>query len=101
MVLALLIAVGQEAACLDGRNKLSHFGRSQYIGIICGSGKADPVIWVHDTMLKRQTQYLYAVRKFKKSINFIRTKKLFESALMGDTDLLKEIKQRDLPDTVA
>ena len=57
MVLVLLMAVGQEAACLDGRNKLSHFARSQYIGII-----------------------------------FIRTKKLCESALMGDTDLLKEIK---------
>ena len=65
--------------------------------------------WLHDTMVKRRTQYHYVVRRLERSINLLCAKKLFESALLGDTDLLKEMKQikcgggtqQDLPDTVA
>ena len=60
-------------------------------------------------MVKRRTQYHYVVRRLERSINLLCAKKLFESALLGDTDLLKEMKQikcgggtqQDLPDTVA
>ena len=44
MVLVLLMAVGQEGGCLDGKKNWNHFDKSQYTGIISGSGSVDPVM---------------------------------------------------------
>jgi hypothetical protein len=65
--------------------------------------------WLHDTMVKRRTQYHYAVRRVRRRNQEIRARKLFESSMMGDRELMKEMKkvrtggssgQTELPDRV-
>ena len=59
-------------------------------------------------MVLKRTQYHYAVRKLKRKADLVRAEQLFEASLLGDMDLLKEMKQVksgsgdhvDLPDDV-
>ena len=59
-------------------------------------------------MYKRRTQCHHAVRRLKRRANLLRATRLFEAALQGDMNLLKEMKnvksggtaRADLPDTV-
>ena len=59
-------------------------------------------------MVKRRTQYHHAVRIQKRRENLLRATKLFEASLLGDMDLLKEMRnvksggtaRADLADTV-
>ena len=59
-------------------------------------------------MVKKRTQYHYAVRRLKKKADQTRAEKLFEASMQSDVDLLKEIKvigggrnsNTELPDTV-
>ena len=59
-------------------------------------------------MVKRRTQYHYAVRKLKRRADYIRAEKLFEASMLGDIDLLKEMKKiksgrgvyEELPDNI-
>ena len=66
--------------------------------------------WLHDTMSKWKRQYHYAVRRAKARSNQVRAKKLFEAAMVGDMELLREmkkirnrgdVKKTELPDNVA
>ena len=65
--------------------------------------------WLHETMVKRRTQYHHAVRRLKRRLDLTRAKKLFQASMLGDTNLLKEMKQiksgggakNELPDNVA
>ena len=60
-------------------------------------------------MVKRRTQYHYAVRRVKRRCDEARARKLFEAAMKGDKDLLNEMKKvrsgggatATLPDSVA
>ena len=64
--------------------------------------------WLHRTMVKKRTQYHYAVRRLKKKTDQTRAEKLFEASMQGDVDLLREMKilrggsdrNSELPDTV-
>ena len=64
--------------------------------------------WLHDTMVLKRTRYHYSVRKLKRRADLIRAEKLFEASMMGDVDLLKEMKNiksgtggsQELPDNV-
>ena len=63
---------------------------------------------LHTIMTKSRNLYHYAIRRVKKNADLVRTKKLFEAAESGTTDLLKEMKRikggksvADLPATVA
>ena len=64
--------------------------------------------WLHETMVRKRTLYHYAVRKLKRKVNLKRAEKLFEASMVGDVDLLKEMKKiksgngnhEELPDTV-
>ena len=49
--------------------------------------------WLHDTMLKWKRQFHYAVRRAKGKSNRVRAEKLFEAAMTGDMNLLKEMKK--------
>ena len=64
---------------------------------------------LHDTMIKRRAQYHHAVRELKKRADLTRANKLFQSALSGDRELLKEMRKiragtsdtiDDLPESV-
>ena len=66
--------------------------------------------WLHDTMSKWKRQYHYAVRRAKRSGNQVRARKLFEASMLGDMDLMREmkkirngggVKKVELPDNVA
>ena len=65
--------------------------------------------WLHATMVKKRTQYHYAVRRLKRKSDLIQAGKLFEASMQGDINLLKEMKsvrggnvgQAELPETVA
>ena len=65
--------------------------------------------WLHATMVKKRTQYHYAVRRLKRKADLIRAGKLFVASMESDLHLLKEMKaikggnlcQTELPDTVA
>ena len=48
--------------------------------------------WLHSTMVKHRSQYHYAVRRAKGRVSKIKAEKLFEAAMRGDIDLLKEMK---------
>ena len=64
---------------------------------------------LHTMMTRSRNQYHYAVRRLKLDSRMIRAKKLLESSVNGDTDLIKEMKyisrgsgsQEDLPEHVA
>ena len=64
--------------------------------------------WLHATMVKKRTQYHYAVRRLKRKADLIRAGKLFVASMESDLHLLKEMKaikggnlcQTELPDTV-
>ena len=64
--------------------------------------------WLHKTTVLKRTQYHYAVRKLKRKADLVRAEQLFEASLLGDMDLLKEMKKVksgrgdhvDLPDVV-
>ena len=65
--------------------------------------------WLHAKMVKKRTQYHYAVRRLKRKSDIIQAGKLFEASMQGDINLLKEMKsvrggnvgQAELPETVA
>ena len=65
--------------------------------------------WLHATMVKKRSQYHYAVRRLKRQTSLIRAQKLFQASMQGDLDLLKEMKtvrggggcQPELPENVA
>ena len=65
--------------------------------------------WLHATMVKKRSQYHYAVRRITKQSDHIRAKKLFQASMQGELDLLKEMKvvkgggssHSELPDCVA
>ena len=65
--------------------------------------------WLHSTMVKKRTQYHYAVRRLKRKSDLIQAGKLFVASMEGDLHLLKEMKsarggkggQSELPETVA
>ena len=65
--------------------------------------------WLHDTYLKKKSQYHYAVRRAKAKSDKYKAENLLAAALQGDTALLHEMKMirkggggpADLPDTVA
>ena len=65
--------------------------------------------WLHDTMVKKRTQYHHSVRRLKRKASLIQAGKLFEASMNGDIDLIKEMKRirggqdsmANLPDTVA
>ena len=64
--------------------------------------------WLHDTYVKKRSQYHYAVKRAKASSYQDKAEKLLAAALQGDTDLLSEMKKirkggggaTELPDTV-
>ena len=64
---------------------------------------------LHTMMTRSRNQYHYAVRRLKLDSRMIRAKKLLESSVNGDTELIKEMKyisrgsgsQEDLPEHVA
>ena len=64
---------------------------------------------LHQMMAQSRNQYHYAVRRLKLKSNDVRAKKLFETSINGDMNLLKEMKAikngkkggEDLPDSVA
>ena len=49
--------------------------------------------WLYDTMVKRRTQYHYAVRRLKRKADLVRAEKLFVASMESDLNLLKEMKQ--------
>ena len=60
-------------------------------------------------MVKKRSQFHYAVRRVKKKAELTRAEHLFEASLTGDTNILTEMKKircggvktiPDLPDTV-
>ena len=66
--------------------------------------------WLHDTRVKKRTQYHYAARRQSKKADKYSAEKLLEASMQGDLDLLKEMKvirsgggcsNAELPDTVA
>ena len=65
--------------------------------------------WLHDTYMKKKSQYHYAVRRAKAKSDQHKAENLLAAALQGDTALLHEMKlirkggggPAELPDTVA
>ena len=65
--------------------------------------------WLHDTMVKKRTQYHHSVKRLKRKAKLIQAGILFEASMNGDINLLKEIKRirggkdsiPDVPETVA
>ena len=66
--------------------------------------------WLYSTMVRKRTQFHYAVRRLKRKAALIKAKRLFQASIEGDIKLLKEMKalrsggfaaEPDLPDTVA
>ena len=72
------------------------------------SGKPNKGV-LHSLMAKTRNQYHYAVRRTKRSASLQRAKGLFEASLLGDMQLIQEMKRiksgvkaaPTLPDTVA
>ena len=62
---------------------------------------------LHSIMVKTRNKYHYAVRRAKKSADFVRAQKLFEAAELGGVKLFEELKNvsknsgADLPENVA
>ena len=65
--------------------------------------------WLHGLMIKKRSQYHYAVRRAKGKADLCRAEHLFEASLLGDCNLLSEMKKircgssdkrADLPDIV-
>ena len=65
--------------------------------------------WLHGLMIKKRSQYHYAVRRAKGKADLCRAEHLFEASLLGDCNLLLEMKKircgssdkrADLPDIV-
>ena len=62
----------------------------------------------HIAMARSRNQYHYAVRRTRRSRDLLRAKKLFEASLIGDIELIKEMKKvkkgcnvnAELPDSV-
>ena len=66
--------------------------------------------WLHGLMVRKRSQYHYAVRRARKGADQRRAENLFEASLIGDCSLLEEMKKircggssnhPDLPDTVS
>ena len=66
--------------------------------------------WLHGVMIRKRSQYHYAIRRVRKRSDLTRAENLFEASLLGDCSLLAEMKKircggssnhQDLPDTVA
>ena len=66
--------------------------------------------WLHGLMVKKRTQYHYAIRRARRKSDLTRAEQLFEASLQGDCNLLAEMKKircggsgrlADLPDEVA
>ena len=66
--------------------------------------------WLHGLMVKKRSQYHYAIRRARKRSDLTRAENLFEASLQGDCNLLAEMKKircggpnnhPDMPDTVA
>ena len=49
--------------------------------------------WLHDTMVRKRTLYHHAVRRVKRRNEFSRAKNLFRAAMIGDADLITEMKK--------
>ena len=65
--------------------------------------------WLHVIMVRKRSQFHYAVRRARKKSDLKRAENLFEASLKGDCNLLSEMKRiccggsnknPDLPDTV-
>ena len=64
--------------------------------------------WLHSTMVRKRTQYHYAVRRLRRRADHVRAEKLFEASMLGDVNLLKEMRNikrgrgvyEELPDSV-
>ena len=65
--------------------------------------------WLHGLMVKKRSQYHYAVRRARKQAELTRAELLFEASIIGDTNLLSEMKKircggpsmhQELPDIV-
>ena len=63
--------------------------------------------WLHRLMVKKRSQYHYAIRRVKGRADLTRAEQLFEASLQGDCNLLKEMRRircggtgttQDLPD---
>ena len=48
--------------------------------------------WLHSTMVRKRTQYHYAVRRLRRRADHVRAEKLFEASMLGDVNLLKEMR---------
>ena len=66
--------------------------------------------WLHSLMIKKRSQYHYAIRRARGRADLTRAEHLFEASLQGDCNLLEEMKRircggkgnnQDLPDTVS
>ena len=66
--------------------------------------------WLHQTLVKKRSQYHYAIRRARRRSDLTRAEQLFEASMQGDCNLLAEMKKircggpsrrPDLPDTVA
>ena len=66
--------------------------------------------WLHRLMVKKRSQYHYAIRRVKGRADLTRAEQLFEASLQGDCNLLKEMRRircggtgttQDLPDSVS
>ena len=66
--------------------------------------------WLHSLMIKKRSQYHYAIRRARGRADLTRAEHLFEASLQGDCNLLKEMKKircggpsnnQDLPDNVS
>ena len=65
--------------------------------------------WLHGLMVRKRSQYHYAIRRARGRADLTRAEHLFEASLQGDCNLLAEMKkircggcsnQSELPDTV-
>ena len=66
--------------------------------------------WLHRLMVRKRSQYHYAIRRAKGRADLTRAENLFEASLQGDCNLLKEMKRircggtgttHELPDSVS
>ena len=66
--------------------------------------------WLHRLMVKKRSQYHYAIRRVRGKADLTRAEQLFEASLLGDCNLLKEMKKircggtahsQELPDSVS
>ena len=82
---------------------------SLYWGDVWRKEGRPSVGWLHDTYVKKRSQYHYAVRRAKARGDQAKAENLLAAALQGDTALLTEMKKirkggggpPELPDTVA